>query len=180
MANTDIPSGFKYVRNLDGSQSASTILYQIYSDNSTTIGKGDPIYAKSDGYYGRSAAGSGVVNVAIAAALYDSNMKPLSYLPALTAGYVAGIPIKNNIFEVQCDSGTTVTVADRNATADLTVGNCNTDTGNSIYELDSSNIGTGNSVRIIDKADRADNAWGEHVKVLVAFVENAYTDTTTI
>ena len=59
------------------------------------------------------------------------------------------------------------------ATADLVVADCSTVSGVSRIELDSSNIGTGQQVRIIGKDGDPNNAYGEHVDLLVHVCENA-------
>lgn len=176
MANTDTPFGFQLI----GEEKEGLQKGNVDASNSVRIGIGDPVIGEADGYMGRAAAGSGVVIGGIVKAITDTDGKPLNYLPASTAGIVYYTRVKSKQFIVQCDSGTAVAIDSVFNTADLVVGNCDTNTGQSIYELDSDNIGTGQTVRIIGLADIVGNAWGEHAKVIVEFVESMWDSNATL
>lgn len=153
---------------------------EVASTYATRIGQHDPIIGVAGGYAERAAADSGVAILGVAMLFTDTSGKPLVYIPASTGGYIWYIPAQNNIFGVQADSGTALDVASVNATADIVAGDCNTTTGVSIFELDSSNVGTGNTCRILGLVQRVDNSWAEHADLRVKFVENAYDDATSI
>lgn len=181
MANLDAPFGFKHVGALGGIAELET--YEVDASNVTAIFKQDPLTLESDGGNKASAAGDGVSVGAVASGFKDSNGQSISFLPASTAGQVTAIPVANQIFVVQSDSGTNVAATDVNATADFVTGTGNTDSGFSRYELDASNIGTGQQLRIMGKeaAVGQENEFGdEHVNLKVVFVENAYADNTSI
>lgn len=182
MANLDNPKGFEWVDNLGGD--AQFQEYTVDVANATAIFKGDPITLEADGAIKASAAGDGVSVAAIAMSFKDSTTgRSASFLPATTAGTIRAIPVKSQIFIVQSDSGTNVAASDVNATADFVTGTGDSTTGVSKYELDASNIGTGQQLRIIGKARKVgqENEFGdEHVDLLVSFVENAYEDNTSI
>jgi len=78
----------------------------------------------------------------------------------------------NIVFSVQCDSGFSAGDIGQDADALHTAGS--TLTGMSKYELDSSDIGTGDRLHIYDLVDRADNAVGVNAEVLVLINEHAY------
>lgn len=86
------------------------------------------------------------------------------------------------VFAVRADSGGAVSVAATAvfATADHVAGAGNTTTKWSGHELDASNIGTGNQLRILGKVDRVDNDWGLNVLLEVLIAEHAYNVNTSI
>lgn len=181
MANLDNAQGFAWVDALGGD--AQLQQYEVDAANATAIFRGDPLTGEADGGVKPSVAGDGVSVAAIAKTIQDSNGTILKFLPALTAGTIGGIPVKGQVFEIQSDSGTNVTAADRNATADFVAGTGDQITGRSRYELDASNIGTGQQLRIMGKAPSVgqENEFGdEHVNLRVSFVENLYEDNTSI
>ena len=181
MANIDAPVGFLHIDSLGGIAELQT--YRVDVANATAIFKGDPITAEADGAVKASAAGDGNTVVAIATGFQDGDGQSALFQPALTAGTITGIPVINQVFEVQSDSGTNVVEGDVFATADFVAGTGDTGTGFSRYELDSSNIGTGQQLRILGKVDKVglENEFGdEHVNLRVQFAENMYNDNTTI
>tara|TARA_R100001530_G_scaffold17260_1_gene14961 strand:+ start:727 stop:1260 length:534 start_codon:yes stop_codon:yes gene_type:complete len=169
MANTDNPQGLVY--KMGGNPAIVEV--SVDASNSAAIGINDGYIIETDGSVARVAAGSGVILSGVAEGFKDSTGKSISYLPASTAGTIIAKKIDPSmIFEIQADSGTALTVAAVGATADLVVANCDTTTGVSKIELDSSNVGTGQQVRIIGISSAIGNAWGEHVKLLVQIAEN--------
>ena len=180
MANPDGPIGFQEIDDINAGGINNLQPYYVDASNASRIGNGDPITAEADGGVARSAAGDGVSVVAIAKQFKNSNGESIKYLPASTAGTIMGLPVKGRIFQVQADSGTSVASTSRGATADFVAADCDTTTGISNFELDSDNIGTGNQCRVIDKVAAPNNDWGEHVLLKVVFVEDAYSDSTSI
>ena len=172
MANVDAPRGFRPLGSIDGG-SYQTLEYGVDSSNSLAIFKGDPLTLEADGYVKQSAADDGVLVHAVATGFKNTDGKSRSYLSGSTAGTVIGIPVKNQLFAIQADSGTALTVAARHATANHVVTAGDTDTGVSNIELDASDVGTGIQMRILNKLDEPNNSWAEHVDLVVEFTENA-------
>lgn len=169
MANPDKPFGFKLVTSKGGNTALQK--YSVDASNAAIIGLGDPISIEADGGVARSAADDGVIVVGVVARIEDSDGKAIKRLAASTAGTVYVIPAEGNVFEVQADSGTTLTAAAINATANFVVtGDADSTTGISQVELDSSDVGTGLQLRILGLAPGS--SWAEHAKLLVAFNES--------
>ncbi len=179
MANTDNPLGFVWVDNVGGEAQFQT--YKVADTNSTAIFRGDPISILSDGTVQASAAGDGDIVVAIAGASKDSTGNSLLLTPALTAATIRAIPVKNQVFEIQAATGVVYDAEDVNETADFVVGVGNPNTGRSRYELNTA--GGGNQVRIMGLASKVaqENEFGqENATVRVAFVEDAYSNNTSV
>lgn len=175
MANIDGPKGFVPIGD------PITQEYSVDASNGAIIGKGDPIIGEADGNVARAAATSGVAIVAVAVGFKNTDGQAVTHLPASTAGTVIAVPIVGKQrFRVQSDSGTSVTLADVHATADLAIANADTTTGISNVELDASDIGTGTTFRIDGLDKTVGNAFGEHADLTGYFVESAYKDATTI
>ena len=176
MANIDNPSGFELV-----SGPAETLPISVAAANATTIGKGDPLTMHQDGVFTRSVAGAGAAVAYIAQGFKNSNGESIAYLPASTAGTITAIRIvPGQVWAVQGNSGTAITAAAVNATADFAAANCSTVSGRSAYELNASDIGTGQQLRILGLVDAPGNAFGENADVLVEFAECAATSNTSV
>lgn len=183
MANLDSPKGFQVIDDINGGGNTNFQPYTVDSANATAIFQGDPITLEADGNVKPSAAGDGVSVAAVAHTFKDSDGNSIKFLPALTGGTIGGLPVKGQVFSIQSDSGTVVNATDINATVDFVAGTGDQTTGRSRYELDSSNIGTGQQLRMLGKVESVgqDNEFGEeHVNTKVVFVENAYEDNTSI
>lgn len=181
MTNVDKARGFQQIDALAGQAQFQT--YEVAVGNAVAIYNGDPLKLLAAGTVEAGAANDGVTIAAVAKTFKDSNGNSLKFLPALTAGTIGGIPVKGQVFEIQSDSGTNVAATAVNATANYAAGTGDTTTGFSGFELDASDIGTGQQCRIIGKVNAVgqENEWGEaHVNLLVVFVENAYEDSTSI
>ena len=179
MTNTDSAFGFRLADSSVGNPMGGFIEYTVDAANATAIFKNDPISREADGNVKASAAGDGFLVESVAQVLLDENDKEVSFLPALAAGKVIGVPVKGRIFMVQCDGAFAKT--DEGATADFVPGAGDQGSGFGRYELDSSNIGTGNQLRILNLAkETRDNDFGDNANVMVAFVENSLEDSTTI
>ncbi len=178
MANVNAPRGFFLVDSFNSADVPSIQPYPVLVANGTAIFAGDPISAVNTGSFVPSGAGDGGIVAAIAVGFMDSNGKPLLYLPASTPGTVIGLPLRGNIFGVQCDGALAST--DISATADFATGTGNTNTGISAYQLNSSNIGTGNQMRILGKLETPTNAYGTYTIAKVQFVENLNENNTSV
>lgn len=176
MANLDNPRGFRPI----GANLPGLMKFNVDASNATSIGVGDPIIMEAGGNVARAAAGSGVAVVAVAMSIKDSTGAQVTRLPTSTAGTIMGMPVNGVKFIVQLGTGHTGTQADVFATCDLIVGNCDTTTGLSVYELDGSDLGTGSTFRILGLSEEVDNEWGEHANVFGIFTENAFYDATTV
>lgn len=178
MANVNAPRGFFLVDSLNGADVSSVQSYPVAVGNGTAIFAGDPLTAVNDGTFVPSLAGDGIKVAAVAVGFATSNGRALLYLPASTAGTVIGLPVRGNIFGVQVDESLAAT--DVSATADFVVGTGNVNTGVSAYQLDSSDIGTGQQLRILGKLDTPTNAYGTNCIAKVQFVENLYENNTSV
>ena len=184
MANANEPTGFKLVNSFAGAESVGTIEIYVDSSNATAIFKGDAISIEADGNAKRSASADGgiVAGIAVAISTIDSfgNRKPALYLPATTAGYIQYVPAAPGMtFEIQADDMVAQTAI--GATADFALGSGgSTLTGISSYQLDASDVGTGQQLRILGKVNKPGNDWGQYVKILVCFVESIFQNNTTI
>ena len=188
MANRDNPMGFEPVMMLDGSQ-IPVMDFPVDASNATAIFQGDLVKAEADGNVAPAAANDGdpVLGVVVAVKDSDGNSAghpngtlSTKYLPATTAGIVTvALALPNAVFRVQSDSGTNVAETARFASANHAAGAGDTTTARSKHELDSSDIGTGAQLKIIDKVDEPGNAWGdEHVDLLVVIAESYWYDST--
>jgi len=187
MANRDNPCGFIPVQKLDGSKIPEWT-FPVNSVGSNMF-VGDLVYATSDGDIDVAAADQGDAVVGAVTAIYDENMTPIGhpnstvstkYLPSGDTGYAkVALALPDAIFRVQSDSGTNVSETSRWQTANHVAGTGNTTTGISAHELDASDIGTGAQLKILDKVDEPNNAWGDaHVDLLVIISESWFYDAT--
>lgn len=183
MANPDNQKGFQVVDDIVGGGNTNFQSYTVSSGNTNQIGWNDPISLLPDGNVTLGAPGDGVIVAAIAKGFKDINGNSLKFLPALTAATILAIPVPGKLFEIQADAGTVINSDVINATADFIDGPLDETTGRSRYQLDSSTIGIGQQVRIIRKqaAVGTENEFGQElVNLVVAFVEDAYSDNTSI
>jgi len=166
---------------LDGSK-VPTMDFAVDADEATNLFVGDLITAEADGFCNPAAANDGIAVLGSVVAIYDNNGVPIGhpnslistkYKPVSTAAIVTvALGLAGALFRCQSDTGTTVAESARFATANHTAGSGDTTTAVSRHELDASDIGTGLQLRIVDKIDEPDNAWGEaHVDLLVMFNE---------
>lgn len=178
--NADSPNGFSLLGRIGGGV-ANVQNYPVDSANGTAIFKGDPILAEADGNVAPAPSGSGPTVIGFAIGLFNSDGEAISFLAASTAGSVAVCDDDHAIMSIQSDSGTNVSGSDRFATADFVSAAGSTALGQSRYELDASDIGTGAQLRILDKIDTPDNDFGEdHVNLKVIWSEHLFKTTTSI
>lgn len=189
MANRDNPYGFVPVRNLESQAGIPTMDFPVDADAATQIFVGDLVTAKADGQVEPAVADDGVTVLGVCVGIKDTNGIPAGhpnsaistkYKPASTAAILTvALAVPTTIFRCQGDSGTTIAETARFATANHAVVAGNTTTAKSGHELDSSDIGTGLQLRILDKVDEPGNAWGdEHVDLLVIFNEGLWSAAT--
>jgi len=179
MANINSPHGFIPVDKLTDGATTPTRSYAVAADHASNIFIGDPIIALGSGNYDVGAAASGIANAAVATGFTDANGMPLLYLPALTAGYVLGVPVAEQLFTIQASAGFVLT--NINTTADYVAGAGSTSTGISGFQLDSASFGGGEpTLRIIGLDPATGNEFGTNAQVIVQFVENIYASTTSV
>jgi len=90
--------------------------------------------------------------------------------------YVAVCDDPNVIFEMQEDTGTTLTIADVGMNCSMTSESGSTVTGNSSVEIDGSEVATTSTlgIRLLRYVNREDNAVGAHAKWEVMINKHAY------
>lgn len=183
MANRDTPFGLRFVKHQAGGTPMRLERYRIASAYDTSIGYGDPVTLVGTGrnIARGTAASAPFVGVFYGVSWTATNGEPKfsRYWPADTVtlgsadatAYVVDDPFA--IFEVQADED--VVEADIGQHADLAFGTVDTVTGNGKTELDSSDIGTGDNVAILDIVRRDDNEVGvANTKVWVMINEHEY------
>ncbi|KPK48433.1 MAG: hypothetical protein AMS22_15330 [Thiotrichales bacterium SG8_50] len=106
---------------------------------------------------------------------YDPADLTSIYRVASTQRKCKVVPAIDVIFEIQEDSdGGALTLDACGETCDIIVGSGSTTTGLSAMELDSSNLGTGLNLLLLQPVDRPDNAIGNHCKWLVRVNEQVF------
>jgi len=189
MANTDIKGGFRPVRYLNGTKwNGQFNIYHHSSIDATAIGNGDPVtpawVGDTSGRFPnvkRAAAGDLILGVAIGfgtvptgiqgidpAVLFDATNLTKVYGAASTDYYVAVVDDPFVVYEVQEDSDTSnIAASGLLGTITMVAANCDTSSGLSNYELDSSSA-TGSQEtyewRLLGLADFPGNAIGTHAK----------------
>jgi len=177
MANLDAPFGLRPVRYASG-HAYTGAANRYRKEASTIIGIGDPVVrtgtastagtnnADTTGVplVDRAAAGSGTITgVVVAIEKIDSGTgdraTDTKHMAAADTGYLLVADDPNLIFECQEDGAMAVTAVGE--AADLaTVADADTNTGLSKIEIDSSNAGTGDQLKILRLANRPDNELG--------------------
>jgi len=161
MANVDRPNGFKLIGNTTGVIPPAE---KMVATASATIYPGDLVKRVAAGTVETGAANDGEIIVGVAA----------EYVSAAASGETNILVHTdiNNLYEVQADTGSALTSACRGATANHVATAGDSTYKQSRQELDSSDVGTGAQLLILDKVDTPDNAWGEHVKLIVRLNES--------
>jgi hypothetical protein len=181
MANTDRPFGFKPVRYSSG-RAYTGAARRYKKEASTIIGIGDPVVITGTAeattaiaLVDRAAAGSGTITGVVVG--MDPQRSDLSknHLAAADTGYVMVADDPDLVFEIQEDGDSgTIAITDVGEFCDIVVADANTTTGMSQVELDSSNAGTGDQVRIMGMVQREDNELGANAKWEVMINEHTY------
>ena len=176
MANIDSPMGFNPVGKIGSGPSQKAAEYNITND---AIFQGDAVQIASNSGV-LTQAGTGTTNVGVfwGCNFDDSTGKPAfrnqSVAGQASVGFVYDDPYQ--VFEIQGDTGTNSAQIDIGKTADIVVGTGNTTNGISGMELDSSDIGTGDVVRIIGFSGNAsrNTIGGAHMLYEVLITKHLY------
>jgi len=164
MANVDNPRGFWPVKHLSGGE-IRTHPYLVTTG--ATVYPGDLLKVVDAGTVEAAAANDGVIVIGVAAEYVND---------AASAGSKA-VQVYDDphiVFGVQADSGTAVAATEVFETANHVATTGSTTMYHSLQELDASDIATGAQLKIIGKLDSPDNAWGEHVDLLVVIAEHMF------
>jgi len=162
----DKPNGLKPVRYSSG-HAYNGACRKYYKSASVIIGIGDPVVlsgtADSDGVPAvtRAAAGSGTISGVVVGIVADPDNLNKKRMEAADSGYLLVADDPDLIFEIQEDGA----VSQIAATAvgefcDIVIADADANTGLSKCELDSSNAGTGDQLRIVARVQREDNDIG--------------------
>lgn len=186
MENRDTPLGFTPVQMLDSSK-IPTKEFPVDSGNGTNLFVGDPVEIAAAGSVQKvAAAGTNPTRViGVITGIKDSNGNSAGhpnasiatkYLPANTAGIVTvALALPTAVFEIQSNSGTTLTSSNLFNMADFVIVTGDTVTARSRYELNSSGLGASQAqCLVIDKKNEPNNAWGEHTILQVIFNESIF------
>ena len=185
MANVDAPVGFWPIKSLSGDMPTPIEVY-VDSSQAVNIGKGAVVTRESDGNvaFGGSSGTYDSTKLAqcvgVVLGCFDSNRKPLKYLPSSTAGYLMVMPVKNVLFGCQSDGS--VVQADIGVVRALVYDNsvpCNTTTGNSTTEV-SYTTSSNPVVKVLDKVNTPGNDWGTNVNLEVIFLVDGLNSSTGI
>ena len=174
MANKNAPKGARPV-NRDGSAfNGSLRKVQVDVSNNVAIFVGDFVVQEADGNFAEAAAGTTnviagvcvgvVVDRAVAATEHPG------YLPATTAGELLIVDADSCYFAIQEDSDTsTLDATSRGATANFVTGSGSTVTGNSVSEIDSSELAqdAADQLKLIEKVNSPDNDYGDNCEWIV-------------
>lgn len=162
MANVDNPRGMWPIGHLSGGE-IRTHSYILTS--STAVYKGDLLKVVAGGTVEPASAADAQIVVGVSA----------EYVAAADADGVRTIQVWDDpmiIFGIQSVSSQTPAATEVWATCDHVAGSGSATTGLSGHEA---NTGATNAqLRIIGKIDSPDNAWGEHVDLMVVFNEHLF------
>ena len=182
MANADAPAGFKAVGNLDGSPyNGGTMRCVILGADTTNTFIGDAVNlgGSSDalGKYPsivQHAAGGVVFGVVSSFEAEPTNLELQYALGTQTTDrYALIVPALDNVFEIQDDGDSDTFVAtDVGQAVDIIVGTGSTTSGLSAMELNTDNMGTGDTCMILGITDAPDNEIGANVRIRVRFNES--------
>lgn len=170
MANADNPFGFRPVSTLTGGDWKGLVqTVAILAADSTATFIGDAVKltgtATADGLYpsvAQCAAGNNIdyVIVGFEPDFANESFNQI-YRSASTLRLARAVPVQNMIFEIQEDSdGGSIAITAVGEFCDIVVAAGSTATGVSKMELDSSNAGTGDQVRLIGVGREANNELG--------------------
>lgn len=176
--NRDAPSGFTPVKHMTGGTPGRLERYNIAGAYATAIHKGDVVVpVNTTKRIARPAAQTdrpiGVFN-SVFYVLADGSPKHERYWPAAQAVQTGSVPEAlvfddpDTVFHLQADED--IVLADIGALADYVIGSGNDLTGVSTDELDSSQIGSGATLKLLDYVRAPDNYLAvNNTKCLVSF-----------
>lgn len=156
MANQDKPNGFRPGYTKHGGPPA---LNRYYTDGTANIGIGD-ILTQSAGRV-KTVTATTDLPIGVSATFTDSTDESTEVL--------VYDDLANTVFIAQADTSQIAGTSYCGEQRDLTITACSTATGLSNHEIDASASCVG-YLRIIDKVDRPDNAWGSFVDLYVEFL----------
>ena len=170
MANADNPFGFRPVSTLTGGDWKGLVqTVAILAADSTATFIGDAVKltgsGTDDGLYpsvAQCAAGNNIdyVIVGFEPDFANESFNQI-YRSASTLRLARAVPVQNMIFEIQEDSdGGSIAITAVGEFCDIVVAAGSTATGVSKMELDSSNAGTGDQVRLLGIGREANNELG--------------------
>lgn len=175
MANIQSPQGFIPV-----TPGARLNGYTIASLYNTTINYGDPVKLTGTGIGALpsiqvAVGGDTAVGIFGGANIYDGNGRPAfiqSWTASMSASNVVALVYDdpNTEFMIQCNGA--FSVNDYGNKVDFLAGTGTN--GISGYVLPSTNIGTGDNLRIRRLFDAPNNSVGDYAQVIVAFAEHTY------
>ena len=182
MANSDAPFGLRPVSTLTGGDWKGKVeTVAILAADSTATFVGDPVVltgtATADGLYPSVAQATAGGNIDYVIVGFEPDFANESFIPnyrlASTLRLAQAVPVTDMIFEIQEDSvGGSIAITAVGEFCDLIIGSGSTVTGVSGVELDSSNAGTGDGVRLLGLARGADNELGTNAVWRVAVNES--------
>jgi hypothetical protein len=160
MANIDFPRGLQPWKKLEQAN-----YYTVASDYGTAVYIGDPVIASgTNRNVTLATAGTGNKVLGAVIGVYDTNMLPLSYLPASTGGYVLVADHPDQVFVAQGDGAVSyLDINDCNGNINLVSGTGSSVNYRSGWELDDSDTGgntAGDQIRLIKPVQSADNTVG--------------------
>jgi hypothetical protein len=175
--NRDAPAGFQVSRHIAGGEANRFSQYHIASAYNTSIYRGALVIPvnTSKNIAVLAAVANRVIGVfdGVNYTLPDGEPVFRPYWPASTTlktGTLADANVYDDpktLFEVQASGD--LAVADIGALANPTAVGGGTDrTGQSTQELDSTTIGSGANLKIIELSKKVDNDYGTNAKVIVA------------
>ena len=176
MSNRDAPAGFRVTRHVAGGEANRLSQYHIADALAHSIFRGDLVIPTdtSKNIDTMAAVSNRVIGVFDGVYYADVNGDP-QFRPrwltgtTLKAGTTADANVYDDpksLFEVQASGD--LQPADIGALANPILGAGNELTGQSGYELDSTTIGTGAVLKIIELSKKVDNDYGTNAKVIVA------------
>jgi hypothetical protein len=175
MANVDAPFGLRPISNLDGAPyNGATIKCVILGADTTDTFVGDAVdFGGSSDALGlypsivQHAAGGPITGV-ITSFVTEPGDLTLQYASgAQTTDRVANVCLAyNQLFEIQCDDNT-LAATDIGEAGDIVVGAGSTVTGMSGMELNTSDVGTGDTLVVLGIVRTPENALGDGVGLRV-------------
>lgn len=175
MANVDRPCGLQVARHLTGGMANRLSKYFIEPAHASSIFRGDAVIPTATH---KRITVPGSDNVRLQGVFQGCTYIKPDGEPVYERCWIAATPVKSGtspealvyddpktLFRIQADGD--FQPADIGAFANLTRGTGNARTGLSGYELQSSSIGSGANLKIIELAPLPDNAFGVNAKVNV-------------
>jgi len=183
MANLDAPFGLSPIGKIGGGTDPAMNSYTAFANYATLISQGDVVKVdEAEGDVQMFAAGDGGTDATNAIGVFwgssftDSNGKP-TFKNTRPASQLAEVFVYDDpyqMFEVQGDGASAQTDVTKHADISVVAGS--SITGVSKSELDSSDIGTGNNLRIVgfSKKEGRDEVGSANIVYNVTITEHKY------